>query len=946
MIFSKITKKSLVAGGISILLLLFSMCSRLLLNVQLPKISEGFSELIRFSSLFRNIGIIGITGALGSTIELKKVSFKGVVKLLCEVLAYTLPITGFVFAVNVQSIQRNTFIAAFLPFLEKTYWFTATILAGSLLLAILGQLKLSPRTIILCLGGISLATFLFSILYPSRNLALMTVWGLLSFLSASLLENEKVQYKFSYVATPVLAILLIAVLILDWKDSGNDLLDALLIVLAFMTVTSWELFPRATNSLTTFKSLVVTRIFLGISLLALNPLVYEVLVKYTLLQTANLTTIYSLLEFYLITLIIGLVAVLIESFGIAKLYSGQRTMQVTLPIAVFVISISYLIYDGLQFLDTGLVSLQTSQGNSLYLALINLFIVTLLYLFIQGIFNRFWYSNFIFIMLMMILSYANYAKLMARDEPIIRPDFGMIKSLPDIAQMVNLKVVYGLIAALVVVIILAVVLQRFVLKGPIFRWPVRIVVLFLSGFLLFAFAQTENKMNLINWDDEKVTDSNPLMSVLSKAGFSAHPGALEMSTKKYGPAITFMSTVIIKTMDKPSDYSEAQINKVVKKYKKVASQINKTRTNGSLKKQTVIYVLSESYADPRMLPTVKLSANPIPYEQSLEKSNTSGLMYSPSYGGGTANIEFEALTGLSMNNFDPSMATPYVFLVPKVNNLPVITDYFKIKTAIHPYSGVTYNRKNVFKKFGFQHFYSFTGDKLTYTSKLGKSNYVSDDSAYKQLLKQINTTNRGQFIQLSTMQNHMPYTLGTYAKNNFKASGNLTKASLNSVESYVQGLNYTDQDLKMLVSKVSKMKKHVTIVWYGDHLPGLYEGGLVSGKNLTKYDNKLHQTNYFIYSNFKHKKISNTKVVSPNMFTPMMFKQTNTKVDPYVALLTEINKYVPAAERNKFMSASGNYIEYKNLSKKAKSTLKDYKLIQYDITAGNQYSIKNKEFVK
>ncbi len=139
MIFSKITKKSLVAGGISILLLLFSMCSRLLLNVQLPKISEGFSELIRFSSIFRNIGIIGITGALGSTIELKKVSFKGVVKLLCEVLAYTLPITGFVFAVNVQSIQRNTFIAAFLPFLEKTYWFTATILAGSLLLAILGQ---------------------------------------------------------------------------------------------------------------------------------------------------------------------------------------------------------------------------------------------------------------------------------------------------------------------------------------------------------------------------------------------------------------------------------------------------------------------------------------------------------------------------------------------------------------------------------------------------------------------------------------------------------------------------------------------------------------------------------------------------------------------------------------------------------------------------------------
>ncbi|WP_434520296.1 LTA synthase family protein [Pediococcus sp. M21F004] len=948
MIFSKITKKNLVLGLISIFFLVVSVMSKLLLNVNMSSANDMLKEVLKFGSLFGNVGVIGIVCVLGASIEYRKASIKGVLKLLIEILAYTIPTAALIFALSVQSIQKSALIRSFFPFATKNYWIVAVILFGSILLVGAHQLngKINQRIVIWIFSTLGIIAVLFSAFLASRNLILMIIWSFLIFLGSSYIANENYKSSKSYVLLPLFIIVLAITLIMTWKHPDNQGLHAALIAITVATLLSYQLLPDMAKPLKDLNGLIFTRILLGLSLIFLNPLILGILTKYTLLQVSNLTTIYSLLEFYLITLIVILVIVVVESLGVAKEYLGIKNMQITLPIAICVIAISYLIYNGSQFLDSGLVALQNSQGNSLYLELLNLIIIALLYLFVQGIFNRFWYSNFLFIMLMMILSYANYAKLIARDEPIIRPDFGMIKSLPDIVQMVNLEVVYGLIAALIVVIILSVVLQHFVLKGPMFHWPVRIGVLLLSTLLLFAFAQTENKMNLISWEDKKVTNSSPLMSALSNAGFSAHPGALEMSTKKYGPAITFMSTVIIKTMNEPSGYSQASVNEVVKKYKKVARKINQNRVNKSLKKQTVIYVLSESYADPRMMPTVKLSKNPIPYEQSVEKENTSGLMDSPSYGGGTANIEFEALTGLSMNNFDPSMVTPYVFLVPKVDNLPVITDYFKTKTAIHPYSGVTYNRTNVFKKFGFQRFYSFTGNKLTYTGKLGKSPYVSDDSAYRQLLKQINATSKGQFIQLATMQNHMPFHLGTYNKNDFKATGNLTKSSLEAIESYSQGLNYTDNDLKMLINKVSKMKKHVTIVWYGDHLPGLYEGPLVNGKNLAKYDNKLHQTNYFIYSNFKHQKLNHTKVVSPNMFTPMMFKQTNTKVTPYIALLTKINDNVPAAERDKYMAENGEYISYKKLSKEAKITLKDYKLIQYDITAGKQYSLKNKGFIK
>jgi len=453
-------------------------------------------------------------------------------------------------------------------------------------------------------------------------------------------------------------------------------------------------------------------------------------------------------------------------------------------------------------------------------------------------------------------------------------------------------------------------------------------------------------MNLNAWLNKKNDTSNPISNMIVTAGYTAHPENLGHNAQAYGPALVFTSTQIIKTMDKPAGYSQKIVDKVVSKYQKKANRLNKTRTNNDLSKQTVIYILSESYADPRRVPSVKLSSDPIPNMEQIKKQNTSGLMYSSGYGGGTANIEFEALTSLSMNNFDPSLVTPYVFLVPRVNNLPVITDLFSNKNAIHPYQSTTYDRGKVFKKFGFQSFHTLDNNNIEYKDKLGKSAYVDDQSAFDQTIKQINSVKGGQFIQLSTMQNHMPYNKGTYDANDFTVKANLDNSSINQIESYTQGIHYTDTSIKQFLSKVDKMKKHVTVVFYGDHLPGIYSGNAVNGKNANAVEGKLHQTDYFIHSNFPTRKVTNTKVVSPNMFTPMVLEKLNEKVSPYYALLTDVQKEVPAAELNKFMNKNGQLIDQKQLSNQSKRTLKDYKLIQYDITAGKQYSLKTKNFVK
>lgn len=633
-----------------------------------------------------------------------------------------------------------------------------------------------------------------------------------------------------------------------------------------------------------------------------------------------------------------------ETFN--DLLDGKHSIKGSVPLIVISVITMYIIYNYSEFYALGFNAMIKQQNGRIYLAFLNLLLVVLWYFILSTVINRFWISTTLFCAVMIGFSFANVQKIQYRNEPIIYPDLAMVKSLPEIIKMVNVQLIILMLIGILGLLILAFFLQTRVLKGKLFKLIPRVLIFIASGILLWQFSIVENQMNLNAWLNKKNDISNPIANMIVTAGYTAHPENLGHNAQAYGPALVFTSTEIIKTMDKPSGYSKIVVNKVVSKYQKLADKINKKRKNNNLNKQTVIYILSESYADPRRVPSVKLSSDPIPYMETLKSNNTSGLMYSSGYGGGTANIEFEALTSLSMNNFDPSLVTPYVFLVPRVNNLPVITDLFTHKNAIHPYQSTTYDRGKVFKKFGFQSFHTLDNKNIEYKNKLGKSEYVDDQSAFDQTLKQINSVKGGQFIQLSTMQNHMPYIKGTYSKNDFTVKANLNSYSINQIESYTQGIHYTDLALKQFIAKVDKLKKHVTIVFYGDHLPGVYSGKAVDGNNATTAQGKLHQTDYLIHSNFATHKVTNTSVVSPNMFTPMVLEKLNERVSPYFALLTEIQKKVPAAELNKFMKKNGQLIDEKKLSHKSKEILKDYKLIQYDITAGNQYSLKTKNFIK
>ena len=436
--------------------------------------------------------------------------------------------------------------------------------------------------------------------------------------------------------------------------------------------------------------------------------------------------------------------------------------------------------------------------------------------------------------------------------------------------------------------------------------------------------------------------------------------------QRNGPLVAFTRQLKPKIMDKPSNYSEETMKKVAARYQKEAETINASRTN-NLTDSTVVYVLSESFSDPSRVPGLKTNKDSMPNIRKIKAGTTSGLMLSSGYGGGTANLEYMGLSGLSMANFESSLSSPYQQLVPSQHWTPTINQLWGAPVnslGYHPYESSMYSRATNYKKFGFSHFYTLTGpDVIKYQDKIDESPYVSDKSSYDSALEGIKSGKTNKFIQIITMQNHMPYH-EWYENNDYTAESTtgtpLGDDEQQSIETYQKGVEITDQATQEFLNELDALDKPVTVVFYGDHLPGIYSSASEDDNNSLA----LHLTDYFIWSNkassSQGNKASDAAYSSPNFFVAQAADHMNAKVSPYLAFLTEMHSKIAAMEppvvnkiqgwdripegQNIYLDQNGNPMSTDDFDKETKQLLADYKLIQYDITAGKNY-LKDTDFM-
>lgn len=612
----------------------------------------------------------------------------------------------------------------------------------------------------------------------------------------------------------------------------------------------------------------------------------------------------------------------------------------------------------------GFVSKMWTDGNFVFV--LNVILVALLYLMLLMLFNRFWTASIVILAVGIIVAAIEHFKVEIRYEAILPADLGFLGSntgnmLTFIPAGAHVTILVAL-GAFAVLLALILVLRHFDgRKGRMIRTDnlslnlTSRLILLLLPILVFALYCIH------------VSTTDSLANKFSRAlGDTPSMWDSVYDAQRNGPLVAFTRQLTPKIMDKPSNYSEETMKKVAARYQKEAETINASRTN-NLTDSTVVYVLSESFSDPSRVPGLKTNKDSMPNIRKIKAGTTSGLMLSSGYGGGTANLEYMGLSGLSMANFESSLSSPYQQLVPSQHWTPTINQLWGAPVnslGYHPYESSMYSRATNYKKFGFSHFYTLTGpDVIKYQDKIDESPYVSDKSSYDSALEGIKSGKTNKFIQIITMQNHMPYH-EWYENNDYTAESTtgtpLGDDEQQSIETYQKGVEITDQATQEFLNELDALDKPVTVVFYGDHLPGIYSSASEDDNNSLA----LHLTDYFIWSNkassSQGNKTSDAAYSSPNFFVAQAADHMNAKVSPYLAFLTEMHSKIAAMEppvvnkiqgwdripegQNIYLDQNGNPMSTDDFDKETKQLLADYKLIQYDITAGKNY-LKDTDFM-
>ncbi|MDV7771153.1 MULTISPECIES: LTA synthase family protein [Enterococcus] len=551
-------------------------------------------------------------------------------------------------------------------------------------------------------------------------------------------------------------------------------------------------------------------------------------------------------------------------------------------------------------------------------------VLLMIFLFLVAVLGSFLFGTFFYLVGIGILGYANYLKMTYRQEPIYPDDLKMIKEFGLLKDMTGTTSFY-LLAGMILLVVAGGcwAIYRSFKKDKKFQ-AIRVITLFTTIFALIYISHFNNPNNLLR----KAYNKTALWI----------PYSQKMNYYNTGFIGGFLYNLKIDPMEKPKGYSEEKIKEITSHYQKLADEKNKT---ASEEQPNIIYVMSESFSDPSRLNGVEITGDPLADYYAVADQTYSGQMLSQNYGGGTANIEFEALTGFSMGLFNAQLTTPYTMLVPKMNQLPSIVSTLKDQnyhtTAIHPYNTSMYKRKDVYEVLGFDEFIS--ENTMTYTDTIEDNPYISDASAYQEVMDLLKEDDTPQFIHLVTMQTHMPYD-GKYQQLEYTAKTE-DNSGISSLENYLQDISYSSQSLKAFTEELKKLSRRTLVVFWGDHLPGIYSDTIQNSNE----KHTLHETQFLMFDSQGELEKTEAPVTSPFYFAADLMNQTNQQTTGFYQLLLALQNELPAFERELYYQEEQWHREAQ-LNKKQAELYQAYEMIQYDIVSGEKYSLQTNFFEK
>jgi len=548
----------------------------------------------------------------------------------------------------------------------------------------------------------------------------------------------------------------------------------------------------------------------------------------------------------------------------------------------------------------------------------------------QALTGRFLVTGAASLVVGLVLVFADVKKMELRAEPVYPTDISYLRDPGLLLESAGVSVAY---AAAVTVALGAVLVGGVV---------VRVVRRRRSG------ARRPLAHRLLSYGLRAATAVLAVGALVVTAGFNEPGNPLRKAYERTGPSWThwdqpenyatngfFAGTLYnlpASAMPRPAGYGEKAMDELAARYTDLAAATNSGRDPAALEDTNIVIILSETFADPSRLP-VEMSEDPIPFTRSLMEHHTSGSTIASGYGGGTANVEFEVLTGMAQSNFRPQLHTPFQTLVPHHDEFPSFVRSLgsgRETLTIHPFLSTFYRRDAVYPALGFDR--SKFRDDMEHTAGIEGRGQVSDSATFDEVVTELRSTDEPMLVNVVTMQNHRPYT-GLYS-DPVAVEGDMTDAEKAETGQYLRGLSHSDKAIEQLVTDLEQLDERTIFLLYGDHLASLWPDSVKASVPA----HTLYETPYVVWANFPTEKLDNAPTVGPNFLVNQLLASADAPVTPYNALLAELEKETAGVERTLTLDAEGRQIDPADLSTRARELLDDYRLVQYDLTVGRGYA--------
>lgn len=563
------------------------------------------------------------------------------------------------------------------------------------------------------------------------------------------------------------------------------------------------------------------------------------------------------------------------------------------------------------------------RNISLFNVWLNVLIMMVFEIVILNLLKNKAYGLYILYFSVLIIGVANHFVIIFRNNPIMPIDIFAIRTALSVSSQYQYYLTDGVTTALIITLLLiglisvfnrlAITNKEIHVNKVIVQRSISIMTLMISVFWIGTTNFEKSYAITIDWWRPGITYQNN------------------------GFMLAFITMFQKLKIEKPEAYSTQLASEILED----TAKERKSEAVSAVQKPTIIVIMNESFSDLSVLGPFECTREHLNNFYSLKNDPgiiEHGYNYVSIRGGGTANSEFEFLTGNSMSNLPGG----YPYTMYNFDHISSMVQMVKNQgykaIAMHPEDPGNWKRNSVYTAMGFEEFLSyknFRGYETTISDR------ISDLGNYKKLINIYEKQKQPAFIFNITMQNHGGYDINII-KEEKKSSIDDEYIQYSDVQAYQSLINDSDEALGYLMDYFRGVDEPVIICFFGDHQPSLNnefenklaESGIKQNDSDLFNQERYFAVPYFIWSNYKvNESITKNNsdginITSANYLGVQVQYYAGLELSKYGTFLLNQREQIPVLNSIGYLGADGLWYSLTDDSQFVRS-LKNYQVVQF-----------------